>query len=71
MVRAELIHNPNMDEMKTIVKKQGENRRDYLLRVALAYIDEERTNVFDEAECDGYCLIEDIRIELGLDEDVI
>lgn len=26
------------------------------------------TVYYDEAECDGYCLLEDIKIELGLEE---
>lgn len=28
----------------------------------------EETVYYDEAECDGYCLMEDIAEELGLDE---
>lgn len=27
------------------------------------------TVYYDEADCDGYCLMEDIKIELGLQED--
>lgn len=52
--------------METITKKKGETRKEYLLRVAIYYIEEDKINVYDEAECDGYCLIDDIRNELGL-----
>ena len=49
--------------MITIVLGKGETRQNYLLRVASAYIAEfnpEQTMIWDEAECDGYCLVDDI-----------
>lgn len=53
--------------MEKIVKKAKESDKDYLLRVAIAYIDEEKVNIYDGAECDGYCLIDDIKIALDID----
>jgi hypothetical protein len=53
--------------MDTIKQKKDESRKDYLLRVAIYYIDEERENIYDEAECDGSCLIDDIKMELNLE----
>lgn len=53
--------------MEKIIQRKGESRKDYLLRVALWYIDEEAVHVFDEAECDGACLIDDIKAELNID----
>ncbi len=50
-----------------IEQKKGESRRDYLLRVAVYYINEQEVNVFDGTECDGACLIDDIRTELKMD----
>jgi hypothetical protein len=29
----------------------------------------EETANYDDCDCDGYCLVEDIKIELGLDDD--
>ncbi|MCK6462858.1 MAG: hypothetical protein L6Q29_03525 [Candidatus Pacebacteria bacterium] len=61
--------------MKKITRKKNEKRKDYLFRVALAYLKQieqsedcdvlGRTIVFDGAKCDGSCLIEDMQIELG------
>ena len=50
--------------MREIILKDGESRKDYLLRVCAAYIEmwPEETLIFDEAKCDGHCLIEDINI---------
>ncbi len=53
--------------MAIFKQKKGESRKEYLLRVAIAYIDEELVHTFDGAQCDGYCLIDDIKIELNLE----
>jgi len=56
-----------------------ENRKDILLRAAYDLLKRstqdlytrEATSIltrFDNANCDGYCLMEDIAAELGLDE---
>ena len=58
----------------------SKNRKDILLRAAYDLIKrstetcyvQETTAIetrYDEANCDGYCLMEDIAMELGLDED--
>ena len=62
--------------MKEVIKKKDETRKDYLLRVALAYLetidDSEFADAlglivkFDDAECDGSCLIDDIKMELEI-----
>ena len=56
------------------------NRKEILLRAAYDllkrstqdYYVREATSIetrFDDANCDGYCLMEDIATELGLDDD--
>lgn len=52
-----------------VVLMDGESRQNYLLRVAMHFLREhpvaaEHTIVFDEAECDGNCLADDIQIVL-------
>lgn len=57
--------------MDEIILKQNEDRKDYLLRVAGAFIEEhcpDGTIVYDEATCDGYCLSEECKIEGGEEE---
>jgi hypothetical protein len=61
--------------MREIKTKKGETRKDYLLRVSLAYLEEIENSAyrdalgtmlkFDEAECDGHCLIDDINLEIN------
>ena len=57
-----------------------ENRKDILLRAAydllrkaseMHYVQEAThiTVFYDDADCDGYCLMEDIATELDLDDD--
>ena len=57
-----------------------ENRKDILLRAAydllrkaseMHYVQEAThiTVFYDDADCDGYCLMEDIAAELDLDDD--
>ena len=54
------------------------DRKEYLLRVCLELLQraEDSSHVldvisetfhYDEADCDGYCLMEDIKIELNID----
>ena len=52
------------------------SRKEYLVAIAILYIDNHTCysgiddNVFfDEAECDGYALCEDLRIEFDIDEE--
>ena len=59
--------------MITIKQKENENRKDYLVRIAIAFINEhcdyvgvDYTINYDDAECDGYCLAEDLRAEFDL-----
>lgn len=53
---------------------ENENRKLYLLKIALKYLKKIKEGQFvdalgetieyDEADCDGFCLIEDIELEL-------
>lgn len=61
--------------MVKLEQKENESRKEYLVRLAIEYI-EEHTGLgvddylyYDEAECDGYCLAEDLRIEFDIEED--
>jgi len=48
--------------VRTIILEPGESRAHYMLRVAAAFIREhcpEGVIIFDEAECDGYCVAND------------
>lgn len=48
--------------MRNILLNPGESRPHYMLRVAAAFIREhcsEDLIIFDEAECDGYCVADD------------
>lgn len=49
-------------------KKDGEQRIDYLLRVLNQYMDcfGDGQILYDEAECDGVCLAEDICNEVEI-----
>ena len=55
------------------------NRKEVLLRAAYDLLNKqnnsgyvlnmlETTTFYDDADCDGYCLMEDIAAELGIDE---
>jgi len=48
-------------------QSEGESRLEYLLTVAVAYIydNPESTIFYDDAECDGYCLAEELENELN------
>jgi hypothetical protein len=61
-----------------IVLKENENeeRKKYLVRLAIAYIVQhtdyagiDDSLFYDNAECDGYCLAEDLRNEFDIEED--
>jgi hypothetical protein len=60
--------------MKEFKQKENEPRKDYLVRIAIWYI-EQHTGfvgiddrvIYDEAECGA--LAEDLRIEFDIDED--
>ena len=61
-----------MEEFK---QKKNETRKNYLVRIAIAYIEEhigyvgvDDFMIYDKAECDGYCLADDLRIEFNVDE---
>lgn len=54
----------------SILKFADEDRRDVLLKAAIDFIENSDPSVtvfYDEADCDGYCLIDDIRAVLGED----
>lgn len=61
--------------METIeVKKlEAETRKEYLVRVAIAMLNENacciEPIIYDEVECDAFCLAEDLAIEFGIDID--
>jgi|TARA_Y100000310_G_scaffold69791_1_gene65352 hypothetical protein len=62
--------------MIKLEQKENESRKQYLVRLAIEYITEHTGYVgvddylyYDEAECDGYCLAEDLRIEFDIEED--
>ena len=52
--------------MREVKQNKGESRKDYLLRVAVAMLEEnaghmDATIIFDEVTCDAFCLIEDLK----------
>lgn len=56
----------NQKNIPVVLRRESESRKDYLLRVAMELIGncweaEEFRIVFDGAECDGACLVDDIR----------
>lgn len=57
--------------MEEIILKRNENRKDYLIRVAISMLRENgysmETIVYDEAECDAFCLADDLEAEFDLD----
>ena len=61
-----------MIELKQL---KDEDRKTYLVRLAVAYIDEhtgftdaDDRLFYDDAEWDGYCLAEDLRVEFDIDK---
>lgn len=49
-----------------IIRGKKESRLVYLLRVAVAYIEAhpEETIDYDDTTCDGYCLADELRLEI-------
>lgn len=60
--------------MINLPQREGEDRKTYLVRLAIEYINSEsgydhnQQIFYDEAECDGYCLAEDLRLEFNIEE---
>ena len=56
--------------MKKVELKENENRKDYLIRVAIIMLIESSYKIdmveYDEAECDAFCLAEDLTIEFDI-----
>lgn len=59
--------------MIKVKQKENETRKDYLIRVAIEMLNENAYNIdnieYDEAECDAFCLAEDLRVEFDVDVD--
>ena len=59
--------------MIKVKQKENETRKDYLIRVAIEMLNENAYNIdnieYDEAECDAFCLAEDLRLEFDVDVD--
>ena len=51
-------------------QKENETRKEYLIRVAIAMLHDNAFNmnsiVYDDAECDAFCLAEDLTIEFDI-----
>jgi len=57
--------------MEKVTEREGESRKDYLVRVAITYLREisgmgDEVIIFDEAECDGFCLANDLEHEFDI-----
>lgn len=59
--------------MIKIPSKENEDRKTYLVRLAVAYINSvldnssfNETIFYDEAQCDGFCLVDDLEQEFEL-----
>lgn len=57
--------------MIEVVQKTGEERKDYLVRVAIKMLNENAYKIdwvhYDESECDAFCLAEDLSIEFDVE----
>jgi hypothetical protein len=57
--------------MRRVIQKDNENRKDYLIRVAISMLKENGyitdSIFYDEAECDAFCLAEDLRNEFDVE----
>lgn len=56
--------------MITVIQREGEKRADYLIRVAVAYLEEVNQFevgylTYDSAECDASCLATDLQDEFS------
>lgn len=58
--------------MIKVKQKENETRKNYLVRAAIIMLDENAYKIdtieFDEAECDAFCLAEDLRNEFDIDQ---
>jgi len=58
--------------MEKLILKENESRKEYLIRVAIAMLNRNAFTMeaieYDEAECDAFCLAEDLRIEFNISE---
>lgn len=56
--------------MKSVAQKENESRKEYLIRVAITMLRDNaygmKNIVFDEAECDAFCLAEDLENEFDI-----
>ena len=52
--------------MKKVYQKHNETRKDYLFRVAMEMLRDNAYSIdmieYDDANCDAYCLVEDMEI---------
>ena len=62
--------------MIDLKQRNGEERKDYLVRLAIFFLRENSgyglqndTLFYDDAECDGYCLADDLSTEFDIQED--
>jgi hypothetical protein len=60
--------------MDEYIQKQNESRKDFLIRIAIGYIRRSSDIVgflmnYDNAECDGECLADDLEDELEVNPD--
>jgi len=59
--------------MIKLEQKKDESRKDFLIRLAVAYIDDaaqisDTMLFYDGTESDGACLADDLRYEFGLED---
>jgi hypothetical protein len=59
--------------MLKVIQEHGEDRKDYLIRVAIRMLEESGYDIdsveYDEAECDAFCLAADLTIEFNITEE--
>ena len=57
--------------MENVVQKSDETRQEYLVRVAITMLEANGHSIdmvkYDEAECDAFCLADDLKIEFGIE----
>jgi hypothetical protein len=59
--------------MEKIIQQKGESRKKYLVRVAIAMLEENGMELaeihYDDAKCDANCLADDLRIEFNIEKE--
>lgn len=54
-----------------VKQKEGESRKDYLIRVSIAMLEYNaycmKSLIYDDAVCDALCLAEDLRTEFDIE----